>query len=549
MLRCALAAFVAAASSQAQTGPDTAISWTPEEKAFIAAHPVIKVGYAFDPPYNFRDSEGKLVGLDIDYLALLGRHIGLRFEHVQLESWPAAVAEFKAGRVDMITTLALIPEREAWLVYTRPYTSAPNVIVTRNDTPYLIDLRQLKGRRVGVARDNAGLVRAIRTQSPDCVLVEFATTADTLLAVADGEVEAAVEDVVSASWAIRARRLTNLRLGSVIGGSEADHFGVRRDLPLLAQILDKALDALTPIERREIDDRWIAIDVVPGPWVRAVKIAVGAVAVMAVLWLVAFFYNRRLARELEERRRMQLALADAHQKLARASEEKSSILHMVAHDLRTPLHAMQLGVELLEGDRPRLAEVGRETLTRLDETLRQMSVLVDDLVDLNALEAGRRDYRPSELDICGVVRDAAAAFGEAAARKEIRLAVQLEEPAMRLRTDARAVRQVVDNLVSNALKYSPARSEVRIGLGRRDGVCRIQVADRGPGVKPEEREKIFEKYASGSAQPTGGEKATGLGLWIVRRVVIDLRGKVWCESGPEGTGASFVVELPFDRGN
>jgi len=543
-LLCIFVAVLAPWAGRAQPAAER-VPLTEEERAFVAAHPVVVAGYGAPyAPYSFPGRDGKLAGMDVDYLNLIARLTGLRFDNRAFLDWPTAIGEFKAGRVDVLTSLARIPEREAYTIYTRAYTSVPNVIVTRADTPSLVDPRELKGRRVGVDRGFGGLIALLRRLSPGCIVVEINDTTQALEAVADGSLDAAFADVVDASYAMKAQHLANLRLGTVISDSEDNFIGVRKGLPLLAQIIDKAVAAITPLERKEIDDRWIGIDLAPSRWVRAGKVAAGVAAIAVVIFLLAFVHSRRLSRELAERRRVQDALEHAHATLARVSEEKSALLHMVAHDLRSPLTAFQLGAEMLQGEEPGLSGPGRETLASLFDAVRLMQRMVDDLVDVHMLEQGRRDYQSAEVELCGLVRDSVAAFAETAARKEIRLALETPEPALSLRTDPRALRQVVDNLISNAVKYSPARSEVRIDLRRDGGRCRLEVADSGPGVRPDERESIFEKYTLGSAVPTGGEKSTGLGLWIVRRIVTALHGRVWCES-KAGRGAVFIVEVPL----
>ena len=538
---CALLALVWAMPGRGEP----ALSLTAEEQAYVAEHPVVRVGFggAF-APYSFPGPDGKLQGLDIDYLNVLSRRTGLQFEPLSFGSWPTAIDEVKAGRLDMLTALGLAPEREAFLIYTLPYTQVPNVIVTRTDTPYIIDLRELKGRRIGVSRGYAGLLAILRMRAPGAVVVEFDDMDNAFETLAHGGVDGVIADVLNASWEIKALHLANLRLGSVITGSEENYMGVRRSAPVLAGIVDKAIASISAMERKEIDDRWIGVDIAQSHWARRFKWA-AAVAVMALLvGLIALVYGRRLSRELAARRRVQAALEEAHTQLARVSEEKSALLHMVAHDLRSPLTAFQLGAELLRAEGKSLSEHGRETLGNLEEAVQLMRRLVDDLVDVHMLEEGRRDFHPAEVDACGLVRESVAAFTEAAARKQIQLAFETGEASLPLRTDAKALRQVVDNLISNAVKYSPARSEVRIDLSRNGSGCRLRVRDAGPGVRPEERERIFEKYTLGSARPTGGEKATGLGLWIVRRVVTGLHGRVWVEDAP-GAGAAFVVEMPL----
>jgi signal transduction histidine kinase len=169
--------------------------------------------------------------------------------------------------------------------------------------------------------------------------------------------------------------------------------------------------------------------------------------------------------------------------------------------------------------------------------------MVDDLVDVHLLEEGLHSYVMSDIDLSALVRQSMDAFAGMAGNKRIRLTCHLPANPVRLKSNSHALRQVLDNLVSNALKYSPASSEVRVELQTTDRGCQLRVCDQGPGVKEEEREQIFEKYGRGSASPTGGEKSTGLGLWIVWRIVHSLQGKVWLEPAAGKTGTVFVVEF------
>lgn len=187
------------------------------------------------------------------------------------------------------------------------------------------------------------------------------------------------------------------------------------------------------------------------------------------------------------------------------------MLRMVAHDLRNPLTGILLGTDLLQTADP---------------------------------VTERNFYADTLAQVRTTVREAASAFAEAAARKQIRLGVETEEHSLVLQSDARALRQICDNLVSNALKYSPAGTAVHIELRRTGSGLRLQVRDEGPGISAKDRAGLFQKFSPGSAKPTGGEKSTGLGLWIVHRMVESLHGRVGCES-ELGHGATFFVELPL----
>jgi signal transduction histidine kinase len=321
---------------------------------------------------------------------------------------------------------------------------------------------------------------------------------------------------------------------------------VRKDWPELVSIMNKAIADFTPLERKAINDRWIAVDIRQDRWwVVAFRVATGIAIAAVLIFLLLFLYNRRLASELAERRRMQLELEKAHQELARASEEKSELLRMVAHDLRSPLTGVLLGTDLLKMMDPQAErKVFENTLAQIRTTTAQMIRLTNDLVDVNVLEEGKRPYVAVDVDVVNLLHETVSAFSEAAARKHIRLALQVEEPVPGIRSDAMALRQVCDNLISNSLKYSPEHTDVTVVLRRSDSGVRLLVRDQGPGISMEERHNLFQKFVQGSAKPTGGEKSTGLGLWIVQRVVSGLHGRVWCES-EVGKGATFIVELPL----
>jgi signal transduction histidine kinase len=315
---------------------------------------------------------------------------------------------------------------------------------------------------------------------------------------------------------------------------------------MLVQIINKVLASITPEDRLRINSRWVAVDYAADwRWAAAFRIAAGIAVVAVLVFLFAFYHNRRMARELGERRRIQAELEQARDRLVRASQEKSELMHMVAHDLRSPLTAMQLGVELLQRDPPMTGPTLASVLVRLRESAGQMARLINDLLSTQNMEEGHYSLHFVAGDALQVAHASVAALRTAAQHKQISVETVLPPKPVDLTTDFVALQQVVDNLLSNALKYSPPGARVELAVAANATHCRFEVRDQGPGVKPAEREKIFEKFGRGSAKPTSGEESIGLGLWIVRRFVLALHGNVWCEPGPRDVGAVFVVEVPL----
>ena len=133
-------------------------------------------------------------------------------------------------------------------------------------------------------------------------------------------------------------------------------------------------------------------------------------------------------------------------------------------------------------------------------------------------------------------------FKEAAKDKNIELILYKDSNRHYIRADKSSFIQILDNVFSNAIKFSPKNSKVTIGIKNHQGNTRIEVTDQGPGVSPEEMPRLFARFQKLSAQPTAGESSTGLGLYISKRLTEEMGGKIWCES-PKGKGATFIIEF------
>jgi signal transduction histidine kinase len=198
---------------------------------------------------------------------------------------------------------------------------------------------------------------------------------------------------------------------------------------------------------------------------------------------------------------------------------------------------------LLDNAELPLAE--RERFLRIIvEEVERLTRLIDQVLDLSKIESGRAEWRLTEVDLGELIEESATATAQLMAEREIDLELRLPEASPRVTADPDRVKQVVINLLSNAAKYCDASAgRVIVELGVDDGAARVDVRDNGPGVRPEERHLIFERFRQGSA-PTGRRAGTGLGLAISRDIIRHLGGDVWVE-GAAGEGATFSFTLPL----
>jgi signal transduction histidine kinase len=225
--------------------------------------------------------------------------------------------------------------------------------------------------------------------------------------------------------------------------------------------------------------------------------------------------------------------------LRRLSALRADFVSLVSHELRSPMAAVIGSARTLQARWRELRPEQREAFLAViaDETSR-LSNLVGDVLDTSRIEAGTFAYRFAEVDLAEVVRDsvAAAEIGQ----DEVRLSTELPPSLPGVRGDGERLRQLVDNLISNAIKYSDTGSEVRVDARADDGHVVVRVRDRGPGISPEHQAQIFEKFgrAGGSAKP-----GTGLGLFLSRSFAEAHGGTLEVDSRP-GEGATFTLRLP-----
>ena len=534
-------------NTPAASTPGGRVRLSPEQKDWIKAHPVVAVGSNVDfAPYSMRAPGGEFTGLDVDFLDLIGQRTGLVFEHHPFTDVKSALADLAAGRLDMLHVLLRTSEREKFVLFSKPYLEAYSVIVSRVDSPYFLSLRDLRGKRVSLLRGSADREK-ILAAAPTCEIVEYPTTREQFLALAKSEVDATFSGVSSAAYYIEQMQLSNLRLGSVVGLPSDVHFGVGRDKPLLASIVDAGLDSITVEERQGLFEKWIHVEQAPSRWLALAKTLAVVAAGFALFGFGMLVVSRRLAQSLRERVRIQEELERAHAATSRVSEEKSELMRSIAHDLRSPLTGFKLSTELMAG----MIEPGNHeahaNLALMRQVNQRMIALVDELVATHALEDESLLHKVEPVDFGQIVHDSVGPMQAIAGQKNITIRFNPPVPPVRIAASPVALRHMIDNLLSNAVKYSPAGNDVTIGLTADDQGCLLRVVDRGSGVKPSEREMIFQKYGRGSAKPTGGEKSTGLGLWIVLRAAQALHGRAWCEPGPEGIGSAFCVQLPFAK--
>ena len=243
--------------------------------------------------------------------------------------------------------------------------------------------------------------------------------------------------------------------------------------------------------------------------------------------------NARLFQEIEDKSRQ----------LEAASRHKSEFLANMSHELRTPLNAIigfsEVLAERMFGD---VNDKQAEYLQDILESGRHLLSLINDILDLSKIEAGHMELEPADFDLPSAIDNALTLVRERATRRGITLGCTIDEQLGLIRGDERKVKQILLNLLSNALKFTPEGGRIDVDAGRHDEVAEVSVADTGIGIAPADQEAVFEEFRQVGAAEKRAE-GTGLGLALTRKFVELHGGKIWVRS-EFGHGSTFTFTLP-----
>jgi len=220
---------------------------------------------------------------------------------------------------------------------------------------------------------------------------------------------------------------------------------------------------------------------------------------------------------------------------------RSEFVHTVSHDLRSPLTSVIGYTELIELSGT-LNENQRDFLDRIQDSVQHITSLINDLLDLGSIEAGL-DTRREYVQLEGILRYTLDMLQGQIKAKRLKVQTELASSLPALRANPVRLRQVLDNVVGNAIKYSNHGGEVMISIKAEDEQLILQVTDNGPGIAPSDQPHIFDKFYRGDNTK---EEGSGLGLAIVKTIVDAHQGRIWVES-TVGKGSSFFIVLPVSE--
>ncbi len=521
------------------------VTLTAEERAWLAKHNTIRLGVDHEyPPFEFIAEDGIYSGMASDYVRLISERLGVTMNVVPGLTWDEVLKSARNLTLDVLPAAAVSPERMEYLNFSNAYMEFPVVIVTRDDYPLVAGLNDLNGKIAAQTKGYA-VTKHIEKNYPEITRHLVDGPLEALRSVSGGRTEAAVLNLAVATYLIKKHILTNLKVAAPtdfeIPGLA---FAVRKDWPEMVGIINKALASITAEEKAAIRSKWVSVEYQAGI---DVKLALQVSGVAVVILIVIVIWNRRLQREVKQRKIAEHNMETAKNKAEQLTQAKSEFVAVISHEVRTPMNGVLGMARLLE--EMELTKEQKECVNTIVSSGETLLTIIDDLLDLSKLDAGKLEIERFPFVPADMVEQTIALMKSRADDKGLTFKSINDSriPAVVV-GDSHRVRQIILNLISNAIKFTDDGSvtiEAKMESQTDETVLlSFTVKDTGRGIAPDALDKLFHTYSQGSAEVARRYGGTGLGLAICRRLADLMGGKISVES-IVGVGSSFRFETTF----
>ena len=502
------------------------INLSPVEKQWLKEHPVIRL--APDPdfaPIEWFTLDGQFKGISADYVALIGQKLGIKFQVVHADNWSTVMDMARNRQVDLLAAAATSPQREKFFLFTTPHISVAGVIISAKD---ISSIEELTGRKVAVVVDYIwdDLLTYHKT---DVRLVRVEDTLTGLELTSLNAVDAMVSDLATVTHLIRKEGFTNLAIVSHLDHNLELSFAVRNDWPELHTILDKAVASLSVEEKEAITSKWIKLDKTElwdNPRFR--YSILGGLLVVVVTFAGGITWNRMLNHQVKKRTQ---ELKDAQMQLIQAEKMKSigRLAAGVAHEVKNPLAIIQMGSDFLSQEL-KGNEVAGDVIKDIDDAVHRADSVIRGLLDFSRDEKLNR----KPLNINKIIENSLHMVSHEMHQRSIEVKTYLADNLADIELDENKLQQVFINLFMNSAHAMHQNGEITVSsrfktLASQSDLVRdrehqfkigetvlvVEVADTGPGISDEDRDKIFDPFYT--TKPVG--EGTGLGLSVTRNIV------------------------------
>ena len=535
------------------------------ERQFIQEHPVIPiVAEYYNYPISFYNSyEKEWQGIYFDVLNEISELTGLGFTVVNNENtdWPTLLAKLVSGEAAIVSELLPSKERQgAFLWPNTPLLVDYYALLSRSDTPN-ISINEVLETSIGLPRATAYAEQFRRWFPNHPRITEYESSDESFRALDRGEVDVVVSSQRRLLALTNYSELTGYKANLVFDVSAESFIGFNKNEGILCSIFDSAFQF---VDVRSIAGQWVyktydykaKLVRAQRPWlIGAAVLSICVVILISILFSRKYNEGTRLEMLVQKRtselKKLQHDLEMAFENAQAGSRAKSVFLANMSHEIRTPMNAI-IGMTNI-GKTSDDIERKDYCFSRIEDASLHLLGVINDILDMSKIEANKFALSEAEFKFEKMLQSVVNVISMQIEEKDQKFKVYFDRKIPEnLFGDELRLSQVISNLVSNAVKFTPEGGSIRIGtyfLGEEDGVCNIQitVTDSGIGISPSQQERLFQSFQqaeSGSSRRYGG---SGLGLMISKSIVEMMGGGIWVES-EQGKGSTFSFSVRVKRG-
>lgn len=510
---------------------------TSMERQWIEQHPLIEyTALADDYPWSYRGANGAASGYSVELLNAIGQNTGLRFQPRWVAN-PQQAASQLSQSAPIIQLMRPLTGQDNMQGNTLPVWRALWGVYVSNINHR--SWQDLQGMRVGVRRGDI----AVNLLPAGVIVRQFDDGNSLYHALANNQLDALVDNVLSARWLIQSRYSDTLHLAFAASDTAWPiAMGISAGQPLLRSILNKGLQQIPPETQQRMRENWsnnpqlVSRD---DANMRPISLFMFIAALFAIAFLLILLLRRYMQQRRELRQRRQLE--QQREEAERANRVKSQFLATVSHELRTPMQAILGLLEVEVARQPQL-----HNLAVIHNSAASLMTLLNDLQDHAKIESNTFTLHPQPVDLQQwlarladfyhpLLREAGPGFSVTA----------LSALPPRVMLDSERLQQIANNLIGNAIKFT-RKGEIRLTLEHTAaGQLRLQVIDSGSGIPQQEQSQLFEPWYQTPSGKALSVQGSGLGLSICREIVTRMGGSIELYSQP-AQGTTVTVLLPLE---
>lgn len=520
-------------------GNNDNLDLTNEEIEFINSNASIKAG--IDPafiPYEFIDEKGILSGIGPDYLKIVERKSGLKFEIMYGLNWQETYQKAIDGEILVLPTVSKTSEREEYFNFSDSYYEFTRVIVVSQSNKTIKDFDDLKNLTVAVQENSSH--HSFLMNYPDINLILYKTADSAISQVAAGNEIAFLASLATVSHIITTKGYSNLRLIAYESlGKTGIHYAVNKDQTVLLSIINKALKSISIEEKNSIHQKWITYEVETpiSPWI---NILIIIILLILIVFIVSLFWNLRLRKEIEKKKIIQF-------KLENANNVKQQFLARMSHELRTPIHAIRGMSYLLRNSGLDIKQ--NMYSERISQASSVMLNIVDDILDYSKFTSGKVEFEQESFNLDDVITKVIGIIALKISEKGIKFVYKQDTTiANSLIGDQHRLEQILINLLNNAVKFcndTSVKFEIEnLMTDNNIQELKFTISDTGIGMTEQQVQSLFTPFIQADSSISRRFGGTGLGLSIVKELVIMMGGSISVKSELD-VGTSFIVTLKF----